>query len=151
MTVTAKERFESSSISSSLVSLSAGVLCADEREQLLCAILANPETATLAKLALRVSSPAHQTASSMVFAASAHHESLWSARNLVTGACASLALVAIFSFSSFNLRAPEAGMVAMNQAQRSDHFGPTGSFEGVAALNTQKLVDKFGGGGFEAE
>ncbi len=151
MASTGKESLESSSVGSSIVCLSAGVLCADEREKLLRAILANPETAALAKLGLRVSSPAHQTASLMVLAASARRESLWSVRNLVTGACASLALVAIFSFSSFNLRTPEAGLVALNHVQTNDHFGPAGSFEGVAASNQAQFVDRFGSGGFETD
>ena len=151
MTTPAKENLESNSISSSIVSLSVGALCADERAKLLRSILANPETAALTKLALRVSSPAHQTASLMVSAASERRENLWSTRNLLTGACASLALVAIFSFSSFNLRTPEAGLVALNQMQISDQFGPAGSFEGVAASNQTQLVDRFGSGGFEAD
>jgi hypothetical protein len=151
MTTAAKESFDSISVSSSIVSLGVGVLCADERAKLLRSILANPETAALTKLALRVSSPAHQTASSMVSAASARRESVWSTRNLLTGACASMALVAIFSFSSLNPRTPEAGLVAMNQVRVSDHFGPSGSFEGVAASNQTQLVDRFGNGGFEAD
>lgn len=151
MTTPAKDNFEFNSVSASMVSLSIGALCDQERAKLLHSILANPDTATLAKLALRVSSPAQLTASSMVSAANTRKESTWSARNWVTGACASLALVAIFSFSSFKLQNSEAGPVAMNQAQSSDHFGPPGSFEGVVASNKTQLIDSFGNGGFEAD
>ena len=75
----------------------------------------------------------------------------WNARNWVTGACASLALLAIFSFSNVNVQSAEVSRVAMNPAQNTDHFGPAGSFEGIATLNNQELVDRFGSGGFEAD
>ena len=100
MTTPAKEKFEftrigSNPICSSILSLSVGQLRADERAKLVDSILSNPETAALAKLGLRVASPAHQTASCIVSAAASRRTGAWNARNWVTGACASLALLAI--------------------------------------------------------
>jgi|GEM_PF-6863868 len=135
-----------------ILSLSLGHLCADERARLVNAILSNPETAALTKLGLRVANPAQQTASALVFAASSgHRKGWWNARNLVTGACASFAMLAIFSFSGRPAQTIEPGLVAMNQVQNSDHFGTSGSFEGLAAVSRQESVDRFGNGGFEAE
>ena len=147
-----------SPLSSNILSLSLGQLCADERAKLVNAILSNPETAALTKFGLRIANPAQQISSSIVSAASnrRHSNGLWSARNFVTGACASFALLAIFSFSGRSVQNYEPGRVAMNQAQHSDHFGApgsfeTGSFEGAASLNRLESADRFGGGGFEAE
>ena len=147
----AKESSESSSVSSSIVSLSLGVLCSVERAKLVRSILVNPETAALVKLGLRVASPAHQTASAMVHVASARGTGFWNMRNVVTGACASLALVAVFSFSNVKVQVNAPALVAMNQEQSSDQFGTTGSFEGIVSSNRVVSVDRFGSGGFEAE
>ena len=147
----AKESSESSGVSSSIVSLSLGVLCADQRAKLVHSILANPETAALAKLGLRVSGPAHQTASAMVHVAGARSKGFWNVRNVVTGACASLALVAVFSFSNVKVPFNAPALVAMNQEQSSDHFGTAGSFEGIASSNRVESMDRFGSGGFEAK
>ncbi len=144
----------STPISLSIESLSLGQLCAQERAKLVNAILSNPETAALAKLGLRVAIPAQQTASCIVAAANSHSKSnkgWWNARNLVTGACASFALLAVFSFSNQTVQTVEPGRVAMSQAHLSDQFGPAGSFEGVAGMGNLELVDRFGGGGFEAD
>ncbi len=139
-------------LSSNIVSLSLGQLCADERAKLVNAILSNPETAALTKFGLRVANPAQQISSSIVSAASdsRHSKSVWSARNFVTGACASFALLAIFSFSGRSVQNSEPARVAMNQAQQSDHFGAAGSFEGAGSSRLQS-EDRFGGGGFEAD
>ena len=136
---------------SNILSLSLGQLCADERAKLVSAILSDPETAALAKLGLRVASPAQQTASSFVTAASSRNKGWWNARNFVTGACASFALLAVFSFSGRSVQNVESGLVALNQVQNSDHFGAPGSFEGNAGLSRLEVVDSFGSGGFEAD
>ena len=155
----------SSSDTLNILNLSAGQLCAEERAKLVNAILSNPETAALAKLGLRVASPAQQAASAFVSAANSHEKhnnGWWNARNLVTGACASFALAAIFSFSNLSGQAVDSGLAmnpgigmnprtSMNQAQMSDHFGSEGSFEGVVGSNKLELVDRFGGGGFETD
>ena len=138
-------------MSAAIVSLSTGQLCAQERAKLVHSILSNPETAALAKLGLRVASPAQQTASAFVSAANVQSNSYWNVRKLVAGACASLALVTVFSFSNFNVQSHEPGLVAMNQDPGSDHFGTAGSFEGVAAMNREVSIDRFGSGGFEAD
>ena len=153
MTTPSNEEFSSSSNSacSNILSLSVGQLCSEERAKLVNSILSNPETAALAKLGLRVASPAHQTASGIVFAASLRRAGAWNARNLVTGACASLALLAIFSFSNLSMHTIEPSRVAMSQVQSSDRFGPTGSFEGAATLSSLESLDRFGSGGFEAD
>lgn len=159
MTTSIKSDSASASpLSSNILSLSLGQLCADERAQLVNAILSNPETAALTKFGLRVGNPAQQMSSSIVSAASnsCHSKGLWSARNFVTSACASFALLAIFSFSGRSVHNIEPGRVAMNQSQHSDRFGAAGSFEagsfeGVASLNRLESADRFGGGGFEAE
>ncbi len=143
----------SNPVISNIVSLSLGQLCADERAKLVDAILSNPETAALAKLGMRVTTPAQRTASAFVAASNSHSKlskSGWNARNLVTGACASLALLAMFSFSERSVQTVETGQVAMNQVQNNDHFGTPGSFEGSAGLNRPAVNDSFGSGGFEA-
>ena len=143
----------STSTDVSILSLSLGQLCPEERAKLVASILNNPETAALAKLGMRMASPAQQTASAMISAASSCEVSKgrWNARNWVTSACASLALFAVFSFSDSSRQAVEPGRVALNQAQRSDQFGPAGSFEGSAGVHRLESVDRFGGGGFETD
>ena len=49
------------------------------------------------------------------------------------------------------MQAVEPGRIAMNQAPMSDQFGLAGSFEGAAEVQRLELVDRFGGGGFEAD
>ena len=148
--------FRSTSTDANILSLSLGQLCPEERAKLVALILNNPETAALAKLGMRVASPAQQTASAMVSAAGAcSRHNKWNARNWVTGACASLALLAVFSFSDRSMQVVEPGRIAMNQVAMnqmpvSDQFGPAGSFEG-AAVQRLELADRFGGGGFEAD
>ena len=154
---------KATSTDANILSLSLGQLCQDERAKLVALILNNPETAALAKLGMRVASPAQQTASAMVSAAgscskeskcclgSTPNINKWNARNWVTGACASLALLAVFSFSDRSMQVVEPGRVAMNQVPVSDQFGPAGSFEGAAGVQSLELVDRFGGGGFEAD
>ena len=145
---------KSTSTDANILSLSLGQLCSQERAKLVNSILSNPETAALAKLGMRAASPAQKTASSLVAAANLHGEyskSGWSARNLVTCACASLALLAVFSFSDRSTQTVEGGRIAMNQVQMSDQFGTAGSFEGGVGAQRLELVDRFGGGGFEAD
>ena len=141
----------SGAVSSSILNLSVGQLGADERAELVATILSNPQAAALTKLGLRLANPAHQTASFIISAAGSHNKGFWNARTLVTGACASLALLSIFSFSTVNVQPSEAGVVAMNQARGSDRFGAAGSFEGAVAANNRESLDRFASGGFEAD
>jgi hypothetical protein len=136
-----------------ITSLSAGTLSTRGRAALVDAILTNSETARLTKLSLRLAEPARHAASAMLLAAAEHKTPAWRSRSLLTGACASLAMVAVFSFTAMRSNHTASQNASINAA--NDRFGPIASFEGAApafsaTITNLDLNDHFGEGGFEA-
>jgi hypothetical protein len=136
-----------------LVQLTLGGLSDVDRSALLQAILQDPQQAHLTQLALRLEGNVQHTSSAMVAAAQASKPAFFNPRNLLVGACASFAMLAVFSL---NAPGPSTHYVAPNVVASNDRFGPAGSFEGDAPiaqarhLVAPELNDRFGGGGFEA-
>ncbi len=143
----------SENLSESIALLSAGTLTASDRSALVDAILTSSETASLTKLGLRIAEPARHAASAMLYSAEKRSVSAWRTRGVLTGTCASLALMAVFSFTALHERGAIVQSAGVNPS--NDRFGAIASFEGAPPTQNiinpnPALTDRFGGGGFEA-
>jgi hypothetical protein len=136
-----------------LIQLTLGGLSDADRSALLQSVLRDPAQARLTQLALRLERDIQHTSCAMVAAAHASKPAFFNPRHVLVGACASFAMLAVFSL---NAPGPGTRYVAPNVVAGNDRFGPAGSFEAdTPMMQTRNLVapelnDRFGGGGFEA-
>jgi hypothetical protein len=136
-----------------LVQLTLGGLSEADRSALLQSVLQDPQQAQLTQLALRLERDIQHTSSAMVAAAHASKPAFFNPRHVLVGACASFAMLAVFSL---NAPGPGTRYVPPNVVASNDRLGPAGSFEGDAPITQARNValpelnDRFGGGGFEA-
>ena len=120
--------------------------CSEEsRQQLLQQALSGAQGAQDVKLILRTSELANEASLQWISIAQRHRTSGASARTWLAGACASFALVALFSLHQPSTQLPQAVKPQTLASNHSDHFGASGSFEGVVQES-----DAFGRLNFEA-
>ena len=130
-----------------LIDLCEGAASPAQRAQLVSAILAQPEMAHTAKLALRLQPQAGQFASNFVATATRAQQapvrSAWLWGSAATAALAVGAWV-LFAGVAGNFAAPIATETQVAALQ--DRFGPMGGFEGASPAS-----DRFSGAGFESD
>jgi hypothetical protein len=121
--------------------------CTEERRQeLLQQALSGAHGARDVKLVLRVGELANDATVEWVDIAQRSSSRVSSARTWLAGACASVALVAVFSVNQSNVTTlPRTTQPQELASNLPDHFGASGSFEGAGASS-----DNFGRLNFEA-
>ena len=121
--------------------------CTEERRlELLHQALSGAHGAREVKLTLRVGELANDATVEWVSIAQRNSSKVSSTRTWLAGACASLALVAVFSLNQSNVTTlPRTTQPQELASNLPDHFGASGSFEGAGTQS-----DTFGRLNFEA-